>query len=199
MKRQTCVELAVFVLLVALGSGVRVYFHFLHHWPNFAPVAAISLFAGYYFRSWILAVAVPLAVMATSDWFIGGYDPWLMGVIYASLAFPVLLRGLLRARLHWASRKNKVSNWLAAGAGLLACALGSSLLFFFTSNFGWWAVSDSEYTLAGFLANYAAALPFFRNTLAGDLCYTVLLFGGYALAVNLGWAEEPRSELACEL
>jgi hypothetical protein len=28
---------------------------------------------------------------------------------------------------------------------------------------------------------YIAALPFFRHTLAGDLSYTLLLFGGFAL------------------
>jgi hypothetical protein len=28
----------------------------------------------------------------------------------------------------------------------------------------------------------AAAIPFFRNTLAGDAAYTLVLFGGFALA-----------------
>lgn len=189
MKRQSCVELAVFVLLVALGAGARVYFHFIYHWPNFAPVAALSLFAGYYFRSWIVALGVPLTVMAVSDWFIGGYDPLLMAIIYGALAFPVLLRGVLRARLKMGQGQLAAS--LTSALGLLACAVGSSILFFLISNFAWWASSDMyERTITGLLQNYANALPFFRNTLRGDLFFSVALFGGYALAVSFGLASE---------
>jgi hypothetical protein len=36
-------------------------------------------------------------------------------------------------------------------------------------------------TLAGLAACYAAALPFLRNQVAGDLLYTGVLFGGFAL------------------
>ena len=37
-------------------------------------------------------------------------------------------------------------------------------------------------TLAGLDACYVAAIPFFQNTVAGDLFYAALLFGGFALA-----------------
>jgi hypothetical protein len=36
-------------------------------------------------------------------------------------------------------------------------------------------------TGAGLAACFAAALPFFQNSLAGDLFYSALLFGGFAL------------------
>jgi hypothetical protein len=36
-------------------------------------------------------------------------------------------------------------------------------------------------TGAGLTACYAAAIPFFQNTVAGDLFYAALLFGGFAL------------------
>ena len=36
-------------------------------------------------------------------------------------------------------------------------------------------------TLAGLEACYVAAIPFFQNTVAGDLFYSALLFGGFAL------------------
>jgi uncharacterized protein DUF6580 len=35
--------------------------------------------------------------------------------------------------------------------------------------------------LSSLAACYAAALPFFRNTLLGDALYTAALFGGFAL------------------
>ncbi len=36
-------------------------------------------------------------------------------------------------------------------------------------------------TLAGLEACFVAAIPFFRNTLVGDLFYTAVLFGGFQL------------------
>jgi hypothetical protein len=51
------------------------------------------------------------------------------------------------------------------------------------SNFGTWALSGMyPHTSAGLGACYVAAIPFFQNTLAGDLFYAALLFGGLRLA-----------------
>ena len=41
-------------------------------------------------------------------------------------------------------------------------------------------------TLAGLGACYVAAIPFFQNTVAGDLFYSALLFGGFALLERTG-------------
>jgi hypothetical protein len=35
------------------------------------------------------------------------------------------------------------------------------------------------------VACYTAAIPFFQNTIAGDLFYVTLLFGGFAVAERL--------------
>jgi len=58
----------------------------------------------------------------------------------------------------------------------------SALVFFVFFNGGVWAF-DSLYpkTLAGLIACYVAAIPFFRNMLLGDLIYTAILFGGFRL------------------
>ena len=62
-------------------------------------------------------------------------------------------------------------------------ALGASLLFFGVTNLAVWALGGLyPLTGAGLLAAYTAALPFYAPTLAGDLFYTALLFGGFALA-----------------
>lgn len=65
---------------------------------------------------------------------------------------------------------------------IAGAALISSLVFFTVTNFGVWAF-DSLYpkTLPGLVACYVAAIPFFRNTLLGDLIYTATLFGGFRL------------------
>ena len=67
-----------------------------------------------------------------------------------------------------------------------AAAVASSVLFFLLTNFSVW-LGSSVYpqTFAGLAACYVAAIPFFQNTLAGDLFYSGLLFGGFALLERL--------------
>ena len=57
------------------------------------------------------------------------------------------------------------------------------MLFFTVTNLAVWAFSGMyPDTGTGLVACYAAALPFFQNTLAGDLWFSTILFGGMALA-----------------
>lgn len=189
VKRQTIVELSVLVLLVAAGAATRVLFRDI---PNFAPIAAMSLFAGYYFRSGLWAVCVPLAAMTISDLFIGGYEWQMMLVVYGMLALPVVARGVLRRflKLH----QGRLRDTGAALAGLLGCSVAASVLFFLTTNFAWWPwTAMYSHDAAGLAECFAAGLPFFRYTLLGDLFYATVLFGGYAAAVQLGWAAEPAT------
>ena len=60
--------------------------------------------------------------------------------------------------------------------------IGYSLLFFAVSNFAVWAFGGMyPPTFAGLIACYVAALPFLPQTVAGDLVWTAILFGGAAL------------------
>lgn len=178
MNRQTLIEVVVFVLLVAAGALLRISLEYL---PNFAPVAALALFAGYFFRSRAVALCVPLSIMLLSDLRIGFYEPYQMAVVYGMLALPVLMRGVLRRNLNFGSGRLRAA--LVSLAGLLACSFVSSVLFFVATNavcLRWY-----EPTLAGVLHCYAAALPFFRYTLAGDMGFAMLTFGSYALVMSL--------------
>jgi hypothetical protein len=60
--------------------------------------------------------------------------------------------------------------------------LGASVIFFIVSNFGVW-FSGTMYPkdLSGLAACYIAGLPFFQNTILGDLVYSSLLFGAFEL------------------
>jgi len=193
VKQQARTEWIVLILLVASGVSLRLLFQDL---PNFAPVAALALFSGYYFlRRW-MAILVPLLVMTLSDYFIGGYHLGLMVLIYAMLALPVAARGILRRVFRM--ERGRLSSTVAAVAGLVACGVGSSLLFFLVSNAGHWLFFDMyDHTISGLLLCYLRALEFFRFTLAGDLCFATALFSGYALAMNLGYLhqEKPRPVL----
>ena len=112
----------------------------------------------------------PLAALFLSDLVLGFYHG--MATVYFSVALIVLLGSVAL---------NRVSALRVGGA-----ALASSILFFVVTNFGMW-LSSGIYprTLAGLEACYVAAIPFFQNTVAGDLFYAALLFGGFKLAERL--------------
>jgi hypothetical protein len=137
------------------------------HPPNFTPIGAMALFSGAYLGRRPLAFAAPLAAMLLSDVVLGFYSG--MWVTYLAVALVTLLGSLAL------QKRTPVRVGLAAVAG--------SVLFFAVSNFGVWATSGMyPHTASGFVACYVAAIPFFQNTLAGDLFYATLLFGGFRIA-----------------
>lgn len=185
MKRPAWIDALVFVVLVTAGVQLRIALEYL---PNFAPVAALALFAGYFFRSRIVGLAVPVSIMLISDYaFIGPYKGYQMVVVYTMLALPVLMRGFLRK--HLSLEQSSWKKLAMSLAGLLACSIASSVLFFLATN----AVCMKWYdpTLAGVAKCYWQALPFFRYTLTGDAVFALLTFGIYAVASQ--WAALPRT------
>jgi hypothetical protein len=163
VKRDDVVRAAVFLALFGLAVGVRL----VSETPNFNAVIAATLFAGFYFRSRLTAMCVPLLAMSVSDVFLGGYDKPMMAAVYASLLVPIAWRGLLRRRL----------SPLVVGSG----AASSSLAFFALSNAAvWW--SWYPHSWPGLVECYTAALPFLTNSLKSDLLFSAGFFGLYALA-----------------
>ena len=151
------------------------------HPPNFAPITAMALFSGAYLGRRPLAFAAPLGAMAMSDAIIGFHSG--MPFVYASVAAIVLLGWLALSR---------ITVLRLAGA-----AIASSVLFFIVTNFGTWLLSGMyPMTGPGLAACYVAAIPFLQNTVAGDLFYTAVLFGAFALLERaipmLRSAVEPR-------
>jgi len=154
-------------LLVIFGAILTAAaLRLIPHPPNFSPIDAMALFSAAYLGRRSLAFVAPLGALFVSDLFLGFYSG--MWVQYLAVALVVLLgRGVLQ----------RVEPLRIGGA-----ALASSVLFFAVTNFGVWILGDMyPRTLAGLEACYVAAIPFFQNTVAGDLFYSVLLFGGFAL------------------
>lgn len=158
--------------LIALGLAGRL----LPHPPNFAPIAAIALFSGFFFRSRLVAAFFPLLILLLSDFFLGTYDLRIALTVYASLLLPLLLGPWFRQTLEKRSFARLSAQ--IGGASLLA----SSLFFLLTNAAVWLWSGMYAPTFDGLLLSYALALPFFPYTLAGDLFYTTALFGTYALA-----------------
>ncbi len=140
--------------------------------PNFAGVAAVALFAGFFFSS-RLAVGIPVAAMLISDCVHGFYDPRQMAVVYAMLALPVMLRAFV-------APQGRPVAWRVLGGA--ACC---SAAFFMLTNLAVWAFGTMyTHDFAGFLRCYTMGLPFFRFTIASDLIYSGVLFGAYALVTR---------------
>lgn len=161
-------DVLVFVSLVVCAAAARL----VPHWPNFTPLAAVSLFAGFWFARRSVALLVPLCAMLLSDMVIGGYEPAVMATVYAALVLPIAFRGILRTRL--------------SALRIGGTAIVSSIVFYLATNFAHWLwMNDYPFTLAGLGACYAAALPFFKYQLMGDLLWSGGLFGSYAVAMSL--------------
>jgi len=147
--------------LIILGAAL---FRLMPHPPNVTPIAAMALFAGAYLPSRRLALTVPLAAMLLSDLLLGFHNT--MPFVYAGMALTVAVGLLLRGR-------PRVMPAIAA-------SLAASVIFFLLTNFGAWATSGIySQTAEGLSMAYTAGIPFFRNSLLGDLFFTALLFGGF--------------------
>jgi hypothetical protein len=154
----------VFPVLIVL---VAVLIRFLPHPANVAPIAAMALFGGAYLNK-KYAVILPLIAMLISDLFLGFHNT--MPFVYGSF----LLTGMIGMVL----KKHNNFKWIFGGTLL------SSVLFFIITNFGVWLMNMGNMypqNLIGLAQCYVMAIPFFRNTLAGDLFYTVMMFGGYEM------------------
>jgi hypothetical protein len=152
-----------------------------HPW-NFTPVGALGLFGGARLRSgW--AYALLLGVMAGSDlllYWIRGDKPFNLAV-YICFALTVLWGRLF------------LRNGGAVRIAALSVLIG--VQFFLVTNLAAWWTLSAPFTgtdgtvmtplyarnLSGLIACYIAALPFAGNQLLGDLFYSGLLFGSYAL------------------
>jgi hypothetical protein len=155
----------ILALLAAIVAAAAL--RLVPHPPNFSPIGAMALFSGAYLgRRGAIALAAPLGALLLSDLVLGFYRG--MPTVYFSVALVVLIGALSLKRV--------------SPVRIGAAALASSLLFFVLTNFGMW-LSSGFYprTLVGLEACYVAAIPFFQNTLAGDLFYSAVLFGGFAL------------------
>lgn len=161
------------LLLVLLGSLTRL----LPHPPNFVAMGALALYSGARLpRRW--AYVVPLAAMALSDvaldWATGrSVFTLLRAAVYGSFAAIVWI-----GRIALAGRRPRV-------LPLAALSVGGSVLFYLVTNFANWLEFDTyPSTAAGLALCYAAAIPWFWNTLAADLLGTTVLFGLDALSAR---------------
>jgi hypothetical protein len=156
------------VCFLVFAAAVRI----LPHPWNFTPIGAMALFSGAKLRNKWAAFAIPLTALFLGDLFVGIYN--FMIIVYLSFALSVLIGRHFRDRQ-------------TVGPLSLATLLGA-VQFFLITNFAAWSFGYTYFpkSTAGLLQCYAAGISLFGNTLAGDAFYTVVLFGGFALAERVG-------------
>jgi len=160
------------VVLIFFG----VIFRLLPHPVNIAPIGALAIFAGAKLpRKW--ALLVPIGAMFLSDIFIGFHNviayTWGAYVLMA-----IISSGILKT--------NKSTTSLNRAIRIAGVTLSGSFLFFVITNFGVWLHSGMyARTLEGLIQSYVMALPFYQNSLIGDIGFTALLFTSYELVLKL--------------
>jgi len=148
------------ILLAALSRLIP-------HPPNVAPITALALFGAVYLDKKHTFI-VPIIAMLISDYIIGFHSTMIW--VYGSF----ILIGFLGL---WLRQHQGIRNTIGA-------SVFGSVIFFIITNFGVWISPQLMYShdLAGLLQCYTAAIPFFRNSLIGDLFYVSVLFGVYEFA-----------------
>ena len=174
MKRSD-INILIAVTLVLTAIILRVAGATTHLY-NFAPLAAIGLFSGAVVKDKkVLAFLIPLAGQFIADVYFqfftntpGFYPGQFFN--YAALAAAAGLGLVMRQ---------------AKPVNVLLYIFGASTLFFIVSNLGYFAAGYNGYTIQGLVKTYIDAVPFFRNTMLGDLLGGVFLFGGYFIAEKM--------------
>ena len=148
-------------------AGILVVFaivaRLLPHPANFTPVGAAIIFAAMYLpKKW--ALVIPFSILIVSDLLIGFYSWPIMLCVYGSF--------LLMALIGFWVRENKNTLTIVSGT------LSGSILFFLITNAAVWLFGTMyAHDWSGLMMSYYNAIPFFRNTLAGDLFYVMILAG----------------------
>lgn len=173
MKKNSSFNLVLGLILAGVMSRI------IPHSPNFTAVGATALFAGAVLRPAWISYVLPLCVLWLSDLFLNNgmyknmfpeyYKGWTwMGDlwVYAGFLIMVLIGNMIVRKIKFSS--------------ILIASMLSSIIFFLISNYGVWLGSAQwPQTKAGLIACYTFALPYFWNTLAGDLIFGAALFGIY--------------------
>ena len=165
------------VILIIISAVLT---RILPHPPNFAPITGIALFSGSQIKG-INAFLLPLVIMFISDLLISFHST--MIYVYGSFILIVLMAKLFKRNHSFVK--------------LASISAASSVLFFLITNFGVW-LSEDIYpkNLFGLEQSYVMGLPFFKNTLIGDLFYTFVLFYGFQFISLLIKRSEPAKKTA---
>mgnify|MGYP003346798562 CR=1 FL=1 len=152
-------RLVVAVLAWALFLGTQ---RVIPHPPNFTPIITSAVFVPWLFGRNAWAIGVSMLGLFIGD-LVWGFHPYML-YTYASL----ILAGLVTVQVRH----------------LPTLAVLGSTIFFLVTNLGVWLSGYYGYTLQGLWTCYVMAIPFFANTLASTLVYTLVFWVLYKLVAH---------------
>lgn len=167
--------LILLIVVIAMSSRFLFLIDGVSVMPNFTAVGAIAILGAVHFkgmRKWL----IPLGILWISDLILNNvvygqyFDHFqVFGEFWVYLSFIIV--GFL------AYSMMKKASW----GRLIVTSLAAGVVFYLITNFGVWINAASPYSkdFSGLLQSYQAGLPFFRNTLLGNLFYGFVLFGAY--------------------
>jgi hypothetical protein len=147
-------------------SLITIVSRIVPHLPNVTPVGAVALFSSAKFGT-RKSMIILFMSMLMSDMVLGFHS--VMWATYGSFMITIIIG-------RWVQKKYSLPRFLAA-------TLVSSVVFFLITNFAVWLIPHGMYAknLAGVIHCYGMALPFFRNSLMGDILYGFIFYFGYEL------------------
>jgi hypothetical protein len=178
MKKVITLRFGVISAIVFLAAMSRL----LPHPPNFAPIGGMALFGAAYYSRRYWAFIIPIASMWISDLVLNNivYSKYFDGFVwfYGGSTLTYIAFAMITLFGFFTLKHVRPIN-------LVLSALGASVIFFIVSNFGaWLSMEMYPKTFDGLLSCYVAGIPFFRNTITGDLVYTAILFGVFEFSMK---------------
>ena len=144
--------------------GLFVLSRLVPHPPNFTPLIAAIIFLPFISES-KFGMALPISVMLISDLIIGFHGQ--MFWVYGGFALISLSSYVF---------------YLPVISRVLALSVFSPTLFFLITNFGVWMGSPMyEQSTSGLFTSYTMGLPFFANSLAASVLFSLSFFLIYKL------------------
>ncbi len=164
-------------LIIALAIAAR----FIPGAANFSPLYAGLLFAGVYLKKRD-SIWFPILLVAGSDMLVNALlyhmsFQWMQSLNWLAFAAIVLVGW-------WLQKRVTVRNVLVA-------SVAGPSVFFLISNFGVW-LSGGLYppTLGGLESCFAAAIPFYGNSLISGVLFSGILFGAYEYYLRKAHSQE---------
>ena len=146
---------------IILGVLTRI----IPHPPNFTAIGAVALFGGALFSDKKLAFFIPIFTMMISD-LILGYQAAIN--VYISFIIMVCIGFLLT------NKRN--------GLRIINITLLASLVFFLITNLSVFLTSSLySKNILGLIECYTLAIPFFINTIMGNITYSLIMFYGFSI------------------
>ena len=150
-------------LLIASIIILAVLSRIVPHPPNFVPITGVALFSSKKINNKLFGIFLPIIPLFISDLFIGiGFIN-----IFVYLSFTIIY--------FIGTTLKKID---------VKTVFLSSVIFFILTNLGVWYLGYPK-NIEGLITCFTLAVPFFVNTILGDLFYSFILFRSYKFAEKI--------------